>query len=187
MAGTCTVYKSKNFGPKWSGTNELAAYFTCDDGKGLGAVGELIDTDYSIVIDPLASVQTQSADADTSTVILSMDKYTDMSIYISNIATDQAMTAQVWSCPPQPTKALRDAAASAITEDSSGFKRLETTFNTIAPYGCCQEGDDIAVADDATDLRKINATGGLMAVAVKLAAASHASGKIRVYVVGEFA
>ena len=32
MAGTCTVYKSKNFGPRWSGTKELAAYFATTGG-----------------------------------------------------------------------------------------------------------------------------------------------------------
>ena len=85
MAGTCTIYKSRNFGPRWSGTKELAAYFTTADGKGLGgSSSELIGaggtSTYSVLIDPEASAQTQSADGDTTDNLLTMDKYSGMAV-----------------------------------------------------------------------------------------------------------
>ena len=184
---SCTIYKSKTFGPRWSGTKELAAYFTSDDGDGLGneKIGAGGATIYSILIDPYASVKTQDADADTDTIILDMNKYVNMSIYIANIDTGQTLTAQIWSCPPQPTIALRDAAAAVITVATT--LRLPPSAATSAVYGWVQEGSDISIANGTCDVSKLTATGGMMAVAVKSDGALSGTDSVRVYVVGEFA
>ena len=184
--GTCTVYKSRTFGPRWSGTKELAAYFSTDDGTGLSTetIGTGGGSTFSILIDPYASVQTQSADADTNDNILTMDKYKNMSVYIANIDTGQALTAQIWSCPPQPTITDRDAAAAVIT--SSTHKRIDTAA-TVAAYGWVQEGSDIAIANGTCDVSKLTATGGQIAVAVAADGALGAGDSIRIYVVGEYA
>jgi len=186
MAGTCTVYKSRNFGPRWSGTKELAAYFTTDAGEGLGSetVGTGGATIYSVLIDPYASVKTQTADADADLIILNMDKYTNVSVYIANVDSGQTLTAQVWSCPPQPTPSDRDTAAAVITTATT--LRLEAAA-TVAANGWVQEGGDITVSDGTVSLSKLTATGGMLAVAVKSPAALGAGHSIRVYVVGEFA
>jgi len=187
MAGTCTIYKSKNFGPKWSGTKELAAYFTTADGKGLGSAAELIGTGgattYSVLIDPESSAQTQSADADTTDNLLNMDKYKNIAVYIVNSCDAEEITAQIWSCPPQPNLTDRDAAAAAIT--SSTHNRLDTSAGL--PYGWTQEGSDITIAAGANDISKLTATGGMIAVAVKSAGALDSDDIVKVYVVGEFA
>tara|TARA_R100000781_G_scaffold58741_1_gene37736 strand:- start:90 stop:605 length:516 start_codon:yes stop_codon:yes gene_type:complete len=171
MAGTCTVYKSKNFGPKWSGTKELAAYFATTDGIALGTelIGAGGTSTYSVLIDPYASVQTQSADADTSENILTMDKYKNISVYIVHQGDTHTLTAQIWSCPPQPTIADRDAAAAAYD------------------YGWTQEGSDITIAAGANDISKLTATGGMIAVAVKSAGSLDSDDIVKVYVVGEYA
>ena len=185
MAGTCTIYKSKNFGPKWSGTKELAAYFATTDGIALGTelIGAGGTSTYSVLIDPYASVKTQDADADTDTVILDMNKYTNISVYIVHQGDTHTLTAQIWSCPPQPTIALRDAAAAAIT--SSTHNRLDTAAGL--PYGWTQEGSDITIAAGANDISKLTATGGMMAVSLTTASALDSDDKVKVYVVGEFA
>tara|TARA_A100001515_G_scaffold55768_1_gene43990 strand:- start:363 stop:920 length:558 start_codon:yes stop_codon:yes gene_type:complete len=185
MAGTCTVYKSKNFGPRWSGTKELAAYFATTDGVALGTelIGANDASTYSVLIDPYGSVQTQTAEADTSTNILTMDKYKNVSVYIVHQGDTHTLTAQIWSCPPQPTIADRDAAAAAIT--SSTHKRLDTAAGL--PYGWTQEGSDITIAAGSNDISKLTATGGMMAVAVKSAGALDSDDVVKVYVVGEYA
>lgn len=185
MAGTCTIYKSKNFGPKWSGTKELAAYFATTDGVALGTelIGATNDTTYSVLIDPYASVQTQSADADTSENILTMDKYKNISVYIVHQGDTHTLTAQIWSCPPQPTIADRDAAAAAIT--SSTHNQLDSAAGL--PYGWTQEGSDITIAAGANDISKLTATGGMVAVAVKSAGELDSDDIVKVYVVGEYA
>ena len=186
MAGTCTIYKSRNFGPRWSGTKELAAYFTTADGKGLGSAAELIGTSgrTHVLIDPEASAQTQSADADTSDNILNMDKYKNIAVYIVNSCDTEAVTAQIWSCPPQPTVADRAAAAAAIT---TGTNKTLTTSATALDYGWTQEGSNISVAAGANDISKLTATGGMIAVAVTTDNAVEAADVIKVYVGGEFA
>ena len=185
MAGTCTVYKSKNFGPRWSGTKELAAYFATTDGVALGTelIGATSSSTYSVLIDPYGSVQTQTAEADTYTNILTMDKYKNVSVYIVHQGDTHTLTAQIWSCPPQPTIADRDAAAAAIT--SSTHKQLDTA--AALPYGWTQEGSDITIAAGANDISKLTATGGMMAVAVKSAGALDSDDVVKVYVVGEYA
>ena len=185
MAGTCTVYKSKNFGPKWSGTKELAAYFATTDGIALGTelIGAGGTSTYSVLVDPYASVQTQSEDEDTSTRILTMDKYKNISVYIVHQGDTHTLTAQIWSCPPQPTLTDRDAAAAAIT--SSTHNRLDTAAGL--PYGWTQEGSDITIAAGANDISKLTATGGMIAVAVKSAGSLDSDGIVKVYVVGEYA
>jgi|TARA_R100000049_G_C1909952_1_gene57558 hypothetical protein len=187
---SCTIYKSKSFGPRWSGTKELAAYFETTDGAGLGneQIGAGGGSTYSILIDPYASVKTQSADADTDTIILDMNKYKNMSIYIANTDTGQTLTGQIWSCPPQPTVALRDAAAAAITTATT--LRLDAAA-TVAEYGWVQEGSNITIANGTCDVSKLTATGGMIAVAVASDGALVDDGdgtdKCKVYVVGEFA
>jgi len=185
MAGTCTVYKSKTFGPRWSGTKELAAYFSTTDGIALGTelIGAGGTSTYSVLIDPYASVKTQDADADTDTVILDMNKYSNMSIYIVHQGDTHTLTAQIWSCPPQPNLTDRDAAAAAIT--SATHNRLDTAAGL--PYGWTQEGSDITIAAGANDISKLTATGGMIAVAVKSAGALDSDDIVKVYVVGEFA
>ena len=185
MAGTCTIYKSKNFGPKWSGTKELAAYFATTGGLSLSDeyIGAGGTSTYSVLIDPIASQQTQSADADTSDNILTMNKYKNISVYIVHQGDTHTMTAQIWSCPPQPTIADRDAAAAAIT--SSTHNRLDTAAGL--PYGWTQEGSDITIAAGANDISKLTATGGMIAVAVKSAGALDSDDIVKVYVVGEYA
>ena len=185
MAGTCTVYKSKNFGPKWSGTKELAAYFATTDGIALGTelIGAGGTSTYSVLIDPYASVKTQDADADTDTVILDMNKYTNISVYIVHQGDTHTLTAQIWSCPPQPNITDRDAAAAAIT--SSTHNRLDSAAGL--PYGWTQEGSDITIAAGANDISKLTATGGMVAVAVKSAGSLDSDDIVKVYVVGEFA
>ena len=183
---TCTIYKSKTFGPRWSGTKELAAYFESDNGDGLGSekIGAGGATTFSVLIDPYASVKTQSEDADTDTVILDMNKYKNMSVYIANIDTGQALEAQIWSCPPQPTVALRDAAAAVITTATT--LRLEAAA-TVAEYGWVQEGTNIEIANGTCDVSKLTATGGMIAVAVKSDGALAGTDSVRIYVVGEYA
>ena len=185
MAGTCTVYKSKNFGPKWSGTKELAAYFVTTGGLSLSEeyIGAGGTSTYSVLIDPVASQQTQSADADTNDNILTMDKYKNISVYIVHQGDTHTLTAQIWSCPPQPTIADRDAAAAAIT--SSTHNRLDTAAGL--PYGWTQEGSDITIAAGANDISKLTATGGMIAVAVKSAGSLDSDDIVKVYVVGEYA
>ena len=185
MAGTCTVYKSKNFGPKWSGTKELAAYFVTTGGLSLSEeyIGAGGTSTYSVLIDPYASVQTQSADADTSENILTMDKYKNISVYIVHQGDTHTLTAQIWSCPPQPTIADKEAAAAAIT--SSTHNRLDTAAGL--PYGWTQEGSDITIAAGANDISKLTATGGMIAVAVKSAGSLDSDDIVKVYVVGEYA
>ena len=185
MAGTCTVYKSKNFGPKWSGTKELAAYFVTTGGLSLSEeyIGAGGTSTYSVLIDPVASQQTQSADADTNDNILTMDKYKNISVYIVHQGDTHTLTAQIWSCPPQPTVADRDAAAAAIT--SSTHNRLDTAAGL--PYGWTQEGSDITIAAGANDISKLTATGGMIAVAVKSAGSLDSDDIVKVYVVGEYA
>ena len=184
--GTCTVYKSKSFGPRWSGTKELAAYFTSTSGTGLGTSPELIGTSgrTHVLIDPAASQQTQSADADTSDNILTMDKYKNISVYIVNSCDAEVITAQIWSCPPQPTVADRDAAAAAIT---TGTNNTLTTGAGALDYGWTQEGSNITVAAGANDISKLTATGGMIAVAVTTDNAVESGDLIKVYVVGEYA
>ena len=191
MAGTCTIYKSKNFGPKWSGTNELAAYFVTADGKGLGgSSSELIGaggtSTYSVLIDPEASAQTQTASADTSDNLLTMDKYTGMAVYIVNSTNAEPITAQIWTCPPQPTAADRASAAAAITTGAA--KRLESGA-TALDYGWIQEGNDIVIAQGTNDLSKFAASGGMLAVAIKAHdnTFDDANDVVKVYVVGEYA
>ena len=189
MAGTCTIYKSKNFGPKWSGTKELAAYFTTADGKGLGSGAELIGTGgtgtYSVLIDPEASAQTQSADADTTDNLLNMDKYKNVAVYIVNASDAESITAQIWSCPPQPTATDRAAAAAIITTGAT--ERLNAAAAAYA-YGWTQEGSDIVIAQGTNDISKLTATGGMIAVAVKSTANAFESDDVaKVYVVGEYA
>ena len=190
MAGTCTIYKSKNFGPKWSGTKELAAYFVTADGKGLGGgSSELIGagglSTYSVLIDPEASAQTQTAAADTTDNLLNMDKYKNVAVYIVNSTNAEPITAQIWSCPPQPTAADRAAAASAITTGAA--KRLESGA-TALDYGWTQEGSDIVIAQGTNDISKLTATGGMIAVAVKSTSNAFESDDVaKVYVVGEYA
>ena len=185
MAGSCTIYKSRSFGPRWSGTKELAAYFATTDGIALGTelIGAGGASTYSVLIDPYASVKTQAADVDTDTIILDMNKYTNMSIYIVHQGDTHTLTAQIWSCPPQPTITLRDAAAAAIT--SSTHNRLDSAAGL--PYGWTQEGSDITIAAGANDISKLTATGGMIAVAVKSAGALDADDIVKVFVVGEFA
>ena len=185
MAGSCTIYKSKTFGPRWSGTKELAAYFATTDGIALGTelIGAGGTSTYSVLVDPYASVKTQAAAADTDTVILDMNKYTNMSIYIVHQGDTHTLTAQIWSCPPQPTIALRDSAAAAIT--SSTHNRLDSAAGL--PYGWTQEGSDITIAAGANDISKLTATGGMIAVAVKSAGSLDSDDIVKVYVVGEFA
>ena len=184
--GTCTIYKSKNFGPRWSGTKELAAYFTSTSGTGLGTSPELIGTSgrNHVLIDPAASQQTQTADADTSDNILTMDKYKNISVYIVNSCDAEEITAQIWSCPPQPTVADRDAAAAAIT---TGTNNTLTTGAGALDYGWTQEGSNITVAAGANDISKLTATGGMIAVAVTTNNAVESGDLIKVYVVGEYA
>ena len=186
MAGTCTVYKSKNFGPKWSGTKELAAYFATTDGIALGTelIGAGGTSTYSVLIDPYASVQTQSADADTTTNILTMDKYKNISVYICHHGDTHLMTAEIWSCPPQPTIADRDAAAAAIT---TGVYQELNDAEAAKLYGWTQEGSDISIAAGANDISKLTATGGMLAVAVTTASPLDSNDKVKVYVVGEYA
>ena len=185
MAGSCTIYKSKTFGPRWSGTKELAAYFATTDGIALGTelIGAGGTSTYSVLVDPYASVKTQAAAADTDTVILDMNKYTNMSIYIVHQGDTHTLTAQIWSCPPQPNLTDRDAAAAAIT--SSTHNRLDTAAGL--PYGWTQEGSDITIAAGANDISKLTATGGMIAVAVKSAGSLDSDDIVKVYVVGEFA
>ena len=185
MAGSCTIYKSKTFGPRWSGTKELAAYFATTDGIALGTelIGAGGTSTYSVLVDPYASVKTQAAAADTDTVILDMNKYTNMSIYIVHQGDTHTLTAQIWSCPPQPNLTDRDAAAAAIT--SSTHNRLDSAAGL--PYGWTQEGSDITIAAGANDISKLTATGGMVAVAVKSAGSLDSDDIVKVYVVGEFA
>ena len=185
MAGSCTIYKSKTFGPRWSGTKELAAYFATTDGIALGTelIGAGGTSTYSVLVDPYASVKTQAAAADTDTVILDMNKYTNMSIYIVHQGDTHTLTAQIWSCPPQPNLTDRDAAAAAIT--SSTHNRLDTAAGL--PYGWTQEGSDITIAAGANDISKLTATGGMIAVAVKSAGSLDSDDIVKVYVVGEYA
>ena len=185
MAGTCTIYKSKSFGPRWSGTKELAAYFATTDGIALGTelIGAGGASTYSGLIDPYASVKTQAAAADTDTIILDMNKYTNISVYIVHQGDTHTLTAQIWSCPPQPTITLRDAAAAAIT--SSTHNRVDSAAGL--PYGWTQEGSDITIAAGANDISKLTATGGMVAVAVKSAGSLDSDDIVKVYVVGEFA
>jgi len=184
--GTCTVYKSKNFGPKWSGTKELAAYFSTTNGTGTGSSPEVIGNSgrTHVVIDPYASVQTQSADADTSTNILTMDKYKNISVYIVHQGDTHTLTAQIWSCPPQPTIADRDAAAAAIT---SGVYNELVTAEAARLYGWTQEGSNITLVHSTNDISKLTATGGMIAVALTTASALDSDDKVKVYVVGEYA
>ena len=184
--GTCTIYKSKNFGPKWSGTKELAAYFTSTSGTGLGTSPELIGASgrMHVLIDPISSQQTQTADADTSDNILTMDKYKNISVYIVNSCDAEIITAQIWSCPPQPTVADRDAAAAAIT---TGVYQQLVTGPGALDYGWTQEGSNITVAAGANDISKLTATGGMIAVAVTTDNAVESDDLIKVYVVGEYA
>ena len=189
MAGTCTIYKSKNFGPKWSGTKELAAYFTTADGKGLGSGAELIGAGgtgiYSVLIDPEASAQTQTAAADTTDSILNMDKYKNVAVYIVNASDAESITAQIWSCPPQPTATDRAAAAAIITTGTN--ERLNAAAAAYV-YGWTQEGSDIVIAQGANDISKLTATGGMIAVAVKSTSNAFESDDVaKVYVVGEYA
>ena len=189
MAGTCTIYKSKNFGPKWSGTKELTAYFTTADGKGLGSGAELIGTGgtstYSVLIDPEASAHTQTAEADTTDNILNMDKYKNVAVYIVNASDAESITAQIWSCPPQPTATDRAAAAAIITTGTN--ERLNAAAAAYV-YGWTQEGSDIVIAQGANDISKLTATGGMIAVAVKSTSNAFESDDVaKVYVVGEYA
>ena len=188
MAGTCTIYKSKNFGPKWSGTKELAAYFTTADGKGLGSAAELIGTGgattYSVLIDPESSAQTQSADADTTDNLLNMDKYKNIAVYIVNSCDAEEITAQIWSCPPQPTATDRAAAAAIITTGTN--ERLNATA-TALDYGWTQEGSNITIGAVTNDISKLTATGGMIAVAIKSDIAFESGDIVKVYVVGEYA
>ena len=184
MAATCTIYKSKNFGPRWSGTKELAAYFTCTDGDGLGSEKIGASGQQHVLIDPIASQQTQTADADTSDNILTMDKYKNISIYIVHAGDTHTMTAQVWSCPPQPTIADRDAAAAAIT---SGVYNELVTAEAARLYGWTQEGSNITLVHSTNDISKLTATGGMIAVALTTASALDSDDKVKVYVVGEYA
>ena len=186
MAGTCTIYKSKNFGPKWSGTKELAAYFTTADGKGLGSSPELIGNGgrTHVLIDPISSQETQSTDADTNDTILTMNKYKNISIYIVNSCDAEIITAQIWSCPPQPTVIDRDAAAAAIT--TGVYQELVSGAGAL-DYRWTQEGSNITVAAGANDISKLTATGGMLAVAITTNNAVEAADIIKVYVVGEFA
>ena len=188
MAGTCTIYKSKNFGPKWSGTNELAAYFVTADGKGLGgSSSELIGaggtSTYSVLIDPLVTTSAAGGEEDTT---LTMDKYSGMAVYIVNSTNAEPITAQIWTCPPQPTVADRDAAAAAITTGAA--KRLDSSA-TALDYGWTQEGSDIVIAQGTNDLSKFAASGGMLAVAIKAHdnTFDDANDVGKVYVVGEFA
>jgi len=190
MAGTCTIYKSKNFGPKWSGTKELAAYFVTADGKGLGSGAELIGDGgtgiYSVLIDPEASAQTQTAAADTTDNILNMDKYKNVAVYIVNASDAESITAQIWSCPPQPTATDRAAAAAIITSGTN--ERLNTVAGAKEAYGWTQEGSDIVIAQGTNDISKLTATGGMIAVAVKSTSNAFESDDVaKVYVVGEYA
>ena len=184
--GTCTIYKSRNFGPKWSGTKELAAYFTSTSGTGLGSSPELIGNGgrTHVLIDPISSQQTQSADADTSDNILTMDKYKNISVYIVNSCDAEVITAQIWSCPPQPTMTDRDAAAAAIT--TGVYQQLVTGAGAL-DYGWTQEGSDITIAAGANDISKLTATGGMVAVAGKSAGALDSDDIVKGYVVGEYA
>tara|TARA_E500000305_G_scaffold96056_2_gene85872 strand:- start:807 stop:1376 length:570 start_codon:yes stop_codon:yes gene_type:complete len=189
MAGICTIYKSRSFGPRWSGTKELAAYFTSVDGKGLGGgssevIGNGGTSTYSVLIDPMASVKTQTADADIDTIYLDMNKYKNIAVYIVNSADTEGLTAQIWSCPPQPTVADRDAAAAIITTGAA--ERLNAAAAAF-DYGWTQEGSDITIAAGANDISKLTATGGMIAVAVKADGAFEAADACKVYVVGEFA
>ena len=184
--GTCTIYKSRTFGPRWSGTKELAAYFSTTDGTGTGSSPEVIGNSgrTHVVIDPYASFQTQSADADTSDLILNMDKYENVAIYTVHAGATHAMTMKVWSCPPQPTVAMKEAAAAAIT---TGVYNELVTAEAARLYGWTQEGEDIAIVAGANDISKLTATGGMMAVSVTTASALTSGDDVRVYVVGEFA
>tara|TARA_R110002020_G_scaffold2118_2_gene9666 strand:- start:3853 stop:4410 length:558 start_codon:yes stop_codon:yes gene_type:complete len=184
--GTCTIYKSKNFGPKWSGTKELAAYFTSTSGTGLGTSPELIGASgrTHVLIDPISSQQTQTEEADTSDNILTMDKYKNISVYIVNSCDAEVITAQIWSCPPQPTVADRDAAAAAIT--TGVYQELVSGVGAL-DYGWTQEGSNITVAAGANDISKLTATGGMIAVAVTTNNAVESDDLIKVYVVGEYA
>ena len=183
--GTCTIYKSRNFGPKWSGTKELAAYFTTADGKGLGT-GELIGADgtstYSVLIDPLVTTSAAGGEEDAT---LNMNKYKNMAVYIVNASDAESITAQIWSCPPQPTVADRDAAAAIIT--TGVYERLNAAAAAYA-YGWTQEGSDIVIAQGTNDISKLTATGGMIAVAVKSTSNAFESDDVaKVYVVGEYA
>ena len=184
MAGTCTIYKSRNFGPKWSGTKELAAYFTTADGKGLGT-GELIGADgtstYSVLIDPLVTTSAAGGEEDAT---LNMNKYKNIAVYIVNSADTEGLTAQIWSCPPQPTVADRDAAAAIITTGTN--ERLNAAAAAY-DYGWTQEGSDITIAAGTNDISKLTATGGMIAVAVKSDGAFESGDIAKVYVVGEYA
>jgi len=186
MAGTCTIYKSRTFGPRWSGTKELAAYFSTTDGQGLGSSPEVIGNGgrTHVLIDPYASVQTQSEDADISTNILTMDKYKNISVYICHHGDTHLMTAEIWSCPPQPTITDRDAAAAAIT---TGVYQQLNDAESAKLYGWTQEGSDISIAAGANDISKLTATGGMIAVAVTTATELDADDAVKVYVVGEYA
>jgi len=190
MAGTCTIYKSRTFGPRWSGHKELAAYFTTSDGKGLGSGAELIGTGgtgtYSVLIDPVSSLQTQSADADTSDNILTLNKYKNVAVYIVNSSDAERITAQIWTCPPQPTVADTEAAAAIIT---TGTNERLNAATAAYDYGWTQEGSDIAeIAAGTNDISKLTATGGMIAVAVKsIDNAFESDDAVKVYVVGEFA
>jgi len=184
MAGTCTVYKSRNFGPKWSGTKELAAYFTTSDGKGLGT-GELIGTGgaatYSVLIDPLVTTSAAGGEKDA---ILNMNKYRNVAVYIVNSCDAEAITAQIWSCPPQPTVADRDAAAAIIT---TGVNERLNAAAAAYDYGWTQEGSNISIAAGTNDISKLTATGGMIAVAIASDSAFESGDVAKVYVVGEFA
>ena len=184
--GTCTVYKHKSFGPRWSGTKELIAYFSTTNGTGTGSSPEVIGNSgrTHVVIDPAASQQTQSADADTSDNILTMDKYKNISVYIVHAGDTHTMTAKIWSCPPQPTVADRDAAAAAIT---TGVYNELVTAEAARLYGWTQEGSDITITHSTNDISKLNATGGMIAVALTTASALDSDDKVKVYVVGEYA
>ena len=184
--GTCTVYKSRSFGPRWSGTKELAAYFSTTDGTGTGTSPEVIGNGgrTHVVIDPAASQQTQSADADTSDNILTMDKYQNISVYICHHGDTHAMTAKIWSCPPQPNITDRDAAAAALT---TGVYNQLVTAEAAMLYGWTQEGSDITIAAGANDISKLTATGGMIAVSLTTASALDSDDKVKVYVVGEYA
>jgi len=185
MAGTCTIYKSRNFGPKWSGTKELAAYFTTADGKGLGSGAELIGTGgtstYSVLIDPLVTTSAAGGEEDAT---LNMNKYKNIAVYIVNSADAEGLTAQIWSCPPQPTVADRDAAAAIITTGTN--ERLNAAAAAY-DYGWTQEGSDITIAAGTNDISKLTATGGMIAVAVKSDGAFESGDIAKVYVVGEYA
>ena len=186
MSVSCSVYKSRNFGPKWSGTKELAAYFTTSDGKGLGSGAQLIGTGgastYFVLIDPQVTTSAAGGQEDAT---LNMNKYKNIAVYIVNSADSEGLTAQIWSCPPQPTVSDRDAAAAAFTTGTN--KLLTTGSGTKEDYGWTQEGSNITIAAGANDISKLTATGGMIGVAVASDGVFESADVAKVYVVGEYA